>query len=176
MQPAPISPPPPQLRINYRMEVRSRHCMWKKLLEQMPDLPDDALLLFGDADELSRGVDLFHLKHCELKDDILPIKISRHAFAAATINRLTTPCTKPALNDGFTTMVIGAAQARREGTLAHRRQYESDFKRRNAAPAIYSGIHLVSQDKARGKQGRQRRNEGGGGAKTRTGGCARAHA
>lgn len=122
--------------------------MLSKLEEQLPGLPDDTLIVFGDADELSRGIDLYHLKHCELKDGTLPLQIRRMSYAAATVHRLDKPCSlsswQPLPGNGFSSMAMSLGQARREGTLAYRTHYESDTKRRGRPPPyMVSGVHLV---------------------------------
>jgi hypothetical protein len=57
---------------DWRIELLARKLLWTQFIEAMDgNLPSsDSILIHGDADEIPSGITIYHLKHCELKEDV----------------------------------------------------------------------------------------------------------
>jgi len=57
---------------DWRIELLARKLLWTQFIEAMDDnLPSsDSILIHGDADEIPSGITIYHLKHCELKEEV----------------------------------------------------------------------------------------------------------
>lgn len=60
-----------------------RACIWSEALKRFKELPDDALVIFGDLDEVPNGEVIYHVKHCEINPGKVPMKLDLTLMAAS---------------------------------------------------------------------------------------------
>jgi len=124
------------------MDIRLRTCIFGMLVQSGVDLPDDALVMHGDLDEMSRGIDLYHLKHCELKPTALPLRINRRTAIAGSVRSLQKECTAFEYEILNSVVVVNVSHARQMNSVAFRGNHWGTATPSNMS-RIVSGVHLV---------------------------------
>jgi hypothetical protein len=74
-------------------EVQDSHraCIWKAVEQAKGDqIPDHALIIFSDADEIPGRQAVRHLKHCEIQEKAWPIKMESQSIVVGNFRTLTT--------------------------------------------------------------------------------------